>query len=42
VERIVKNYGFEFGDNQSVSAIRNAVLAKHPAQIIDFDRGYNL
>ena len=42
VESIVKNYGFSFGENQSTSVIRNAVLARHPANIIDFDRGYNL
>ena len=42
VERIVRNYGFAFGENQSASAIRNAVLARHPAHIIDFDKGYNL
>jgi hypothetical protein len=38
----VKKYGFAFGENQSTSAIRNAVLARHPANIIDFDKGYNL
>lgn len=42
VERIVKNYGFAFGENQSVATIRNAVLVMHPAKIIDFDKGYHL
>jgi hypothetical protein len=42
VERIVKNYGFAFGENQSITAIRTAVLARHPAHILDFDKGYNL
>lgn len=42
VERIVKNYGFAFGENQSTASIRSALLNRHPAHIIDFDRGYNL
>jgi hypothetical protein len=42
VERIVKKYGFAFGENQIATTIRNSVLTIHPANIIDFDRGYHL
>lgn len=42
VEKIVKNYGFQFGEYQDVSAIRAIVARLHPANIADFDRGYNL
>lgn len=42
VERMVKIYGFAFGESQSATAIRAAVLTRHPAHIIDFDRGYRL
>lgn len=42
VERIVKYYGFAFGDNQSIVAIRAAVMRVFPNNIADFERGYNL
>jgi len=42
VERIVKNYGFVFGHDQSILAIRNAVVVAFPNNGLDFERGYNL
>jgi hypothetical protein len=42
VERIVKQYGFAFGSDQSITTIRSAVLAAFPNHIADFERGYNL
>lgn len=42
IEKIVKHYGFSFGEHQNVTAIRNTVSRLHPANVIDFDRGYNL
>lgn len=42
VEKIVKNYGFCFGEYQNVAEIRASVLRHHPANIADFDRGFNL
>lgn len=42
IEKIVKHYCFSFGDHQDVTAIRNAVSNLHPANLIDFERGYNL
>jgi hypothetical protein len=42
VEKIVKKYGFVFGENQSITTIRAAVLASHPANMIDFEQGFNL
>lgn len=42
IEKIVKNYGFRFGEYQNVADIRGEVLRHHPANIADFDRGYNL
>lgn len=42
IEKIVKHYGFSFGEYQNVTAIRTAVSRLHPANVIDFDRGYNL
>lgn len=42
VERIVGEYGFEFGvDVQNVSAIRNKVQYKFPNYVQYFDKGYN-
>ncbi len=42
IERIVKNYGFCFGEYQNIADIRAAVLRYHPDNVADFDRGYNL
>jgi hypothetical protein len=42
VERIVKDYGFAFGHNQSETSIRSAVLKAFPVYITAFDRGYCL
>ncbi len=42
VERIVKYYGFSFGQDQSVTSIRTAVTAVFPRNINKFDAGYNL
>lgn len=42
IERIVKNYGFCFGEYQNVTTIRTVVARLHPANLADFDRGYNL
>jgi hypothetical protein len=42
VERIVKQYGFAFGSDQSIPTIRSAVAAAFPNNTADFERGYNL
>jgi hypothetical protein len=42
VERIVKNYGFSFGQAQSPIAIRNAVYSAFPYNKNNFDTGFNL
>ena len=42
VERIVKNYGFSFGDRQSVTSIQATVKSKHPNFYTEFEKGYNL
>lgn len=42
VERIVRDYGFHFGEYQNVTAIRAIVSHLHPVNLVDFDRGYNL
>lgn len=42
VEKIVRGYGFRFGEYQNVTAIRAIVSRLHPANLADFDRGYNL
>ena len=42
VEKIVRDYCFHFGEYQDVTAIRAAVSRLHPANVADFDRGYNL
>lgn len=42
VEKIVRDYGFHFGKHQNVTAIRALVSRLHPANLADFDRGYNL
>jgi len=41
VEKIVKHYGFSFGDRQNIASIRAAVHEKHPEYIADFESGYN-
>lgn len=42
VERIVKEYGFSFGFDQSILNIRNAVETAFPNNINEFEQGYNL
>lgn len=42
IEKIIKRYGFCFGKHQNVAAIRAMVAQLHPANVMDFDRGYNL
>ena len=42
VEKIVRDYGFHFGEYQNVPAIRAIVSRLHPTNLADFDRGYNL
>ena len=42
IERIVKNYGFCFGEHQNAATIRAIVARLHPTNVVDFDRGYNL
>lgn len=42
VEKIVKNYGFSFGNYQDVNAITAEVQKRHPNNIDKFYEGYNL
>lgn len=42
IEKIIENYNFVFGEIQNCNAIRNAVLARHPQYINDFDTGFRL
>ena len=42
VEKIVKHYGFSFGNYQDVNAIIAEVEKKHPNKIDKFYEGYNL
>ena len=42
VEKIVKNYGFSFGNYQDVNAITAEVQRRHPNNIDKFYEGYNL
>ena len=42
VEKIVRDYGFSFGEYQDVSAIREAVLRHFPHLINEFEAGYEL
>ncbi|HPA60899.1 MAG TPA: hypothetical protein PLO90_00155 [Clostridia bacterium] len=42
VEKIVKYYGFMFGDHQNSTEIRHAVMRHHPSKTIYFDKGYSL
>lgn len=42
VERIVRDFGFSFGEYQDSLAIRETVLRSFPDLIDEFDRGYQL
>lgn len=42
IEKIIENYNFVFGEIQDSNAIRNAVLARHPRYINEFDAGFRL
>lgn len=42
IERIVKQFGFAFGEHQSISAIRAAVNKNFPMLMHKFEEGYNL
>ncbi|MDR1397542.1 MAG: hypothetical protein LBJ14_07405 [Desulfarculales bacterium] len=42
VERVVKDYGFAFGQDQSEDAIRSAVNSAFPRNVRDFEVGYKL
>jgi hypothetical protein len=42
VERIVKEYGFSFGETQSIQTIKTAVKATHPLKYFKFEEGFDL
>ena len=42
VEKVVRDYGFAFGEYQDVSAICDAVRRRHPQLMDEFEKGYNL
>lgn len=42
IERIVRYYGFSFGEYQDVSAIRAAVMRSFPSFMDEFNTGYEL
>lgn len=42
IEKIVENYGFQFGHYQDAVLIRDKVLNDFPQYIDEFDRGYCL
>lgn len=42
VEKVVRDYGFSFGEYQDVAAIRDAVRKHHPHLMDEFEKGYNL
>ena len=42
VEKLVRYYGFSFGDRQNVAAIHDAVRRHHPRFMNEFERGFSL
>lgn len=42
VEKVVRDYGFSFGEYQDVAAIRDAIRKHHPHLMDEFEKGYNL